>query len=151
MEPEPLPSFQGSPVYGFKPTVYFPSLLRQQNWVVRQPDQVNYRNTLNYSFGGELYTEEVILQGPDILPQPQWTEEGWKLPTIEKGFLTQDFMEVGQEVHFFFRGYPTYLYQEEFDLLEPILDTLIYLTIDEREGIPYRRLHIYGIVPQPNS
>ncbi|MDO7847605.1 hypothetical protein Q5H92_14650 [Hymenobacter sp. M29] len=149
-----LPTFQGPALYGFKSSLYFPSLLRQQNWVVRDYGAINYRDTLNYSFTGDTETEEVLVQGPHvILPEPYWEEEqGWKLPTAEKEFLTQAFEDVGEEVHFFFRGYPTYLYSQEYTLLEPILPLIQTLTIDEREGIPYRRLHLYGILTdQPNT
>lgn len=142
-----LPTFQGPALYGFQPTLYFPSLLRQHGWLVRNYGAVNYRDTVNYSFTGEPYTEEVLVQGPHVIaPEPQWVNRGWQLPTALKEFLTQDFEDVGAEVHFFFRGYPTYLYQREYDLLAPLLERVQFLTIDEREGIPYRRLHLYGIL-----
>ena len=142
-----LSTFQGPALYGFKPSLYFPSLLRQHGWVVREYGAINYRSTLNYSFTGETQTEEVLAQGPHvILPEPVWTDQGWELPTAPREVLTQAFEDVGPEVYFFFRGYPTYLYAQEFALLEDVLPRVKFLTIDEREGIPYRRLHLYGIL-----
>lgn len=143
---DPITSFQGPSLYPDQSPLYFPSLLTQRGWRVQDTSQVNFRTVFSTIEAGEGYTEEVLVQDELLFPITHWGDQGWEVETEARTFLSQAFQPLGDEVYFTFRGYNTFLYFQEYELVKDYLEKVYQITIDVRGSIPYRTTTITAIL-----
>lgn len=142
-----------------KKTIWFPHLILQRNLGVKDLRQVNFKVTLPHPNYGDVeawqpnrekpsvFDVQQAIDDPELLDRNRFYshDRNAREPFLtygsepyqnESGEWVQDILPVrGQEVFFEYKGYSTFLFQAEYDLISDILPFIQEITINTTDGL----------------
>ena len=129
----------------YNKTIWFPHLIIQRALGVRDLREVNFRKNLVQPSFGQVEAWQPKEDKPDLLTTVQALDDPSLLDNergvfLDRGFRSPDLIENdepvrGQPVFFDYKGYATFLFQEEYDLISEILPLIREISIHTTDGL----------------